>query len=129
MMRPLEQLLVANREERASQRREHRQLVVRPLDRGQRGADGFDFLALVKRSAADEHVRDAARLERLDVGARDVGLPAHETAEQKADVLRRDLDRPPPLRSVTVQPLWLMIQSMNAPTASGSDCSMARPVT
>ena len=69
MVRPLEQLLVADREERAAQRREHRQLVVRPLDRGERGADGLDLFALVERLAADEHVRDAARLERLDVRA------------------------------------------------------------
>ena len=31
-----------------------------------------------------------------------------------------------PLRSVTFQPLSLTIQSTNAPTASGSDCSIAR---
>ena len=36
---PFEQLLVADREQRAAQRREHRQLVVRPLDRRERGAD------------------------------------------------------------------------------------------
>ena len=57
-MRPFEQRLVADGEERPAQRREHRQLVVRPLDRGQRRADRLDFLALVKRLAADEHVRD-----------------------------------------------------------------------
>ncbi len=129
MMRPLEQLLVADREERAAQRRKHRQLVVGPLDRRERGAQRLDLLALVERAAADEHVRDAARLERLDVGARDVGLPAHEAPEEQADVLGRDLDGRAPLRSVTFQPLWLTSQSTKAPTASGSDCSIARPVT
>ncbi len=34
-----------------------------------------------------------------------------------------------PLRSVTFQLLWLMTQSTKAPTALGSDCSIARPVT
>ena len=92
MVRPLEQLFVANREERSAQRRKHRQLIVRPLDRGEGGANRLDFFALVERAPADEHVRDAARLERLDVGPRDVGLPAHEAAEQEADVLGRDLD-------------------------------------
>ena len=49
------------------QRREHRQLVVGPLDRGQRRADRLDFLAAVKRLAADEQMRNAARLDRVDV--------------------------------------------------------------
>ena len=62
---PLEQLLVTNREQRSAQRRKHRQLVVRPLDRRERGADRFDFLAIVKCLAADEHMMDAARFERL----------------------------------------------------------------
>ena len=90
MMRPLEQLFIADREERAAQRRKHRQLIVGPLDRGQGGAKRLDLFALVKGAPADEHVRDAARLERLDVGTRDVGLPAHKTPEQQADVLGRD---------------------------------------
>jgi hypothetical protein len=34
-----------------------------------------------------------------------------------------------PLRSVTFQPLWLMIQSTIAPTAGGSDFSIAAPET
>ena len=93
MVRPLEQLFIADGEEWTAQRRKDRQLVVRPLDGGQRGANRLDFLALVERSPADEHVRDPARLERLDVGTRDVGLPAHEAAKQQADVLGRDLDR------------------------------------
>ncbi len=91
-VRPLEQLFVADREERSAQRRKHRQLIVGPLDRGERGAHRLDLFALVERAAADEHVRDAARLERLDVGPRDVGLPADEPPEQQADVLGRDLD-------------------------------------
>ncbi len=34
-----------------------------------------------------------------------------------------------PLRSVTFHPLWLMIQSTIAPTAAGSDLSIAAPDT
>ena len=90
-MRPLEQRLVADREERSSKRREHRQLVVRPFDRRKRRADGLHLFALVERLAADQHVRDPARLERLDVRAGDVVLPADETPEQEADVLRGDV--------------------------------------
>ena len=63
----LEQMLVVDREERALQRREHRQLVVRPLDGGQRRADRLDLFASVKRLAADEQMRNAARLDRVDV--------------------------------------------------------------
>ena len=127
---PVEQVLVCDREERAAQRREHRQLVVRPLDRGERRADRFDLFALVERASADEHVRDAARLERLDVGPGDIGLPADEAAEEQADVLGRDGDRrcarcarSPSIRSE------LTIQSTIAPTAAGSDLSIATPET
>ena len=65
-----EQRVVGEREERAAQRRVDRELVVGPLDRGERVAHRLHLLALVKRSAADEHVRDAPRLERAHVGAR-----------------------------------------------------------
>ena len=44
----------------------------------------------MKRLAADQQVRDAARFERLDVGARDVLAEADEAAEQQADVPRLD---------------------------------------
>ena len=91
-MCPFEERLVSDGEERPSQRREHRQLVIGPLDRGKRRADGLDFLPLVKRLAADEHVRDRACFERFDVRSCDVVLPADEAAEQKADVLGRDRD-------------------------------------
>ena len=62
-MPELEQLLVVDREERALERREHRQLVVGPLDGGERRAHRLDFFAAVKRLAADEQVRDAARFD------------------------------------------------------------------
>ena len=94
----LEQLLVVDREERSLQRREHRQLVVGPFDRGERGADRLDFLAAVKRLAADQQMRDAARLDRVDVAARDVLAEADEAAEQQRDVPR--LERHAPLGAV-----------------------------
>ena len=87
-MAELEQVLVVDREQRSLQRREHRQLVVRPLDRGERGADRFDFFAAVKRLAADQQMRNAARLDRVDVGAGDVLAEADEAAEQHRDVPR-----------------------------------------
>ena len=49
-----------------------RELVVGPLDGAQRGAQRHHLLALVKRAAADQHVRHAARLERAHVRAGDV---------------------------------------------------------
>ena len=93
VMHPLEQRFVADREQGPAQRRKHRQLVVRPFNRRQRGADRLDFLALVERASADQHVRDPPRFERLDVWARDVVLPADEAAKKQADMLRGDGDR------------------------------------
>ena len=45
------------------------------------------------KAPAHEHVRNAARLERLDVGPRHVRLPADETPEEQADVLGAHRDR------------------------------------
>src|SRR3990170_8612805 len=92
-MRPLEELFIPNREERTAQRCKDRKLVVRPLDRGEGGANGLDFLALVKSLAPDEDVRDPTRLEGLDVRARNVRFPTHEATKQQADVLGCDFDR------------------------------------
>ena len=90
-VRPFEQLFVADREEWAAQRRKHRQLIVGPLDGRQRGAQRLDFFALVEGATANEHVRNAARFEGLDVGPRDVGLPADEAPEEQTDVFGRRL--------------------------------------
>ena len=84
-----EQLLFAEREERPAQRGEHRQRVVGPLDGGERGPQRVDLLAFVERLAADEQVRHAARLERLDIRSRHVVLVVDETAEQEAHVAGR----------------------------------------
>ena len=69
LMAIFEQLLIADREQRSPQRRKHRQLIVWPLDGGERGAQRLDFAAIVKRPAADEQMRDAARFERAHVRA------------------------------------------------------------
>src|SRR5262249_10519838 len=89
-MRPFEQFLVADREERAPQRGEDRALVGGPLDRREGGADRCDLLALVKRAAADEHVRNAAGFEGLHVGPCHVRSEADEPPKQQADVFRGD---------------------------------------
>ena len=86
----LEQLLIADREQRTPQRRKHRQLVVGPLDGRQRGAQGLDLCAIVKRPAADQQMGNAARFEGLDVGPRHVLLETDEAAEQQADMPRLD---------------------------------------
>ena len=135
----LEQRVVADREQRAAHRAEHRQLVVRPLDRGERRAHRLDLFAIVERLAADEQVRHAARLERLHVGPRHVLHVAAalvvdarvEAAEQQADVARRARRARSSgrSRSVTVQPLCVTSQSTNAPTASGSESVTAFFVT
>ncbi len=84
----LQEVLVVDREERPLQRREHRQLVVGPFDGGERGTHGFHFLAAVKGLAADQQMWKAARLDRIDVGARHVVAEAHEAAEQDGHVPR-----------------------------------------
>src|SRR4030095_8707657 len=80
---PVEQILVRDCEERTPQRREHRQLVIRPLDRGERGANRLNLFTLVEGASADEHVRDAACFERLEIWSRDVSLPADKAPESR----------------------------------------------
>ena len=86
---------VPRRRSRTARRaaREHRQLIVGPLDRHQRRAQRLDLLAVVERPAADEQVADAARFERVDVRPRDVLAVADEAPEQDADVARLDRHR------------------------------------
>ena len=86
-----EQLFFADRKQRTVQRGVHRQLVFGPLDGRQRRSDRVHFLALVEGLAADQQVRNAARLERLDVLARHVVAEMQEAAEQQADVSGDDL--------------------------------------
>ena len=87
-MSPLEEVRIVNREEGSFQRGEDGQLVVRPLDRRERRAHGVDLLAVVKGFAAHQEMRNAARLDRVDVGARDVACKAREPAKQNRNVPR-----------------------------------------
>ena len=103
LMAVFEQLLIPDREQCSPQRRKHRQLIVRPLDRRERGAQRFDFAAIVKRPAADEQMRDAARFERPHVRPRHVVSEADEAAEQQADV--PGLDRDEAFRSPGLKPM------------------------
>ena len=94
----LEQRLVIDGEQGSLERRKHRQLIVGPFDRGERGADRLDFLAPMKRLPADEQMRDTARFDGVHVLARDVLAEADEPAEQQRDVTR--LERHSPFRAV-----------------------------
>jgi hypothetical protein len=77
----------------------------------------------VERLAADEHVVDVPCLERLDIRERDVFAKADESPMQTCFAATGT--RPSPARSVTFHPLSFTTQSTNAPTASGSDFSIA----
>ena len=103
-----EQRVVGEREERAAQRGEHRQLVVGPLDRGERVAQRLDLLALVERAAADQDVRRGGAPRARARRPRDVAAEGAEAPEEQADVARLDRHaRSGRSRSVTVQPLSL----------------------
>ena len=85
-----EQCLVVDREQRASERREQRELIVGPFDGGERRANGRHFLALVKGSSPDEQMANPACLQRVDVRSRDIGAKGVESTKQQADVPRLD---------------------------------------
>ncbi len=87
-----EQRVVAEREERAVQGREDAELVVRPLDGGQRVAQRDDLFALVIRAPAYEDVGNMARLERPHVFTGDVVPSVHEATREETDVTRDDGD-------------------------------------
>ena len=86
----VDQRFVVDREKRPTQRRIHRQLVVRPLDGRERRAHRFHFFAIVKRLAAHEQVRHAAGFERLHVRPRHVFAKMQKAAEQQAHMARLD---------------------------------------
>ena len=81
-----EERRVAEREQRAAQRREDGELVLGTLDRGERIADGLHLLPPMERRPADQQVRQVARLEGAHVGMRHVGAEGAEAPEQQADV-------------------------------------------
>ena len=84
-----EQALVPQTEERPPESREHRELVVRPLDRGERHPHRFDLLALMEPSAPDENVGDVEGGKGIHVRLGDRPPEALEPAKQETDVRGR----------------------------------------
>ncbi len=96
----LEELFVTDGEQRPPQCGKHRQLIVGPFNRHQRGAKRLDLFAIVEGLAADEQMSNATRFERIDVRARDVLPVADKPPKEDTDVawLERHSCRLPPLR-------------------------------
>ena len=88
----LEQRVVEHREEAAAQHGEDAELIVRPLDGAQGGAQRAHFFAAVERFRAHQQVRDAARFQAAHIFLRQVGAEIGEAAEENADVLRAHAD-------------------------------------
>src|SRR5512138_1283871 len=86
LMTILQQFLIADREERSAQGRKDRQLIFRPFDGGEGGAQGFDLGTIMKGATAHKQMRNAAGLECLDVRAGHIFLVADETAKQHTDM-------------------------------------------
>src|SRR6266566_4117559 len=87
--------VIAEREHRSTQGGIDPQLVVRPLDCREGVAQRDDLLAIVKRAAADENVRDASRLERADIGPGDVSRKVPKATKQNANMARANSNRVP----------------------------------
>jgi hypothetical protein len=87
-----EKRLVAEREERSSERRENLQFVVGPLDRRHGVAERDDLLSVMEGPPTDEDVRYATSFQRTDIGPRHIGSEILETAEKKSYVPRLDRD-------------------------------------
>src|SRR5690348_14826660 len=86
LMTILHQVLIADREEGSAQGRKDRQLIFRPFDGGEGGAQDFDFGTIMKGATADKQMRNAARLECLDVWTGHIFLVADETAKQQTNM-------------------------------------------
>src|SRR5262249_53683184 len=82
----LQQVLVVDREQRTFQRREHRQLIVRPLDRRQRGANRLNLFAAVERLPADQQMWNASGFDGVRVPPRHVLAEADESSKENRDV-------------------------------------------
>src|SRR5687767_15991155 len=111
MMPVLEELFVSDREQRAAKRGEDRQLVVGPLDGREGGPQRLDFLAIVKRAAANQQMPDAAGFQGVQIRAGLISPVVDEAPEEHADLARfnRDGSAAPPLRhlpaALAYQPL------------------------
>ena len=108
----LEQRIVEHREEAAAQHGEDAELIVRPLDGAQRGAQRAHFLAAVEALRAHQQMRDAARFQAAHVFLRQVGAEIGEAAEENADVLRADAD-PGSGHAVAHLPAALLAEPLN----------------
>src|SRR6185436_8138475 len=82
--------IVAEAEKWPSQSGVHAELVVRPFDCMKRRAQGGDLFAVVETAPADQHVPDAARLERSHVRMCKVLAERLKAPKQQTDVTRRD---------------------------------------
>ena len=86
-----EEFLIADAEQRPSERGEHRQFRIRPLDAGQRRSQGTNFLARVERTPAYQQVWNVPRLECGNVGPGHVALvETLEPPKEDADLARRE---------------------------------------
>ena len=123
---------VGQGEERPAERGEHRQLVLRPLDRRERVADRLDLLAAVEASCRRPADAGSARLERADVASRRCprgtsGSAGRAGRRAAAPMGHRRRGRS---RSVT-RPAARADQPVDerTPTASGSDSSILHLTT
>ncbi len=81
-----QQHFIRDCEQRAFQRGEDAQLVVRPLDGGERGPQSFHFLAVVERFRPRQQVIDVARLQCPRVLASEILAALGAPAEQDRDI-------------------------------------------
>src|SRR4029453_2707166 len=82
------ELFIVDGEKRPLQCGKHPQLIRGPFDSRQRGANGFDFFAAVKRLPPDEQMWNPASLNRIDIEACHVFAEACESSKQERDVTR-----------------------------------------
>ena len=81
-----EQRLVRNREQRALQRREDVQLIVRPLDRRQSRPQRLHLFPAMKRFRPRQQMRHSARLQRPHHLPREIDLAVVSLSEQNRDI-------------------------------------------
>ena len=108
----VEQRIVEHREEAAAQHREDAELVVRPFDGAQGGAQRADFLATMKTFRAHQQVGNAARFQAAHIFLRQVGTVIGEAPEEDTDMFRADAD-PGSGHSVAHLPAALPAEPLN----------------
>src|ERR1019366_4240112 len=88
------------------------ELIVRPLDGAQCGAQRAHFFAAVEGFRAHQQVRDAARFQAAYIFLRQIGAVIGEAAEEDADVLRADAG-PGSATAVAHLPAALLTEPLN----------------